>query len=109
MGKLILFIIILVLIIAMPILIITLRKEKNKFIGTWTTDGVTTYKFNKDKTGVLILPLSEYEFIYSLKDNTIFIDFDNAKSEDSKYDYSFKDGKLILENENGKFIFTKND
>ena len=80
---------------------------KSKLVGTWTTDNVTIYKFNKNNTGKLIVSLSEYEFNYTLKNNVLYIDFNNDKSEDSEYNYSFEKNKLVLKNNNGTFIFTK--
>ena len=101
----VLIIIVLCLIIA---LVLGLKKSpKQTLIGTWTTDGVTIYKFNKDKTGALVLPLHEYKFTYTLKDDTLAIDFENEKSEDTTYTYHFEDNKLILEGDNGKFTFIK--
>ncbi len=81
--------------------------SKNKLIGSWTTDGVTVYEFNKNGKGKLILPLAEYEFNYKTKSNKLSIDFINDKSEDSDYTYSFKMKKLVLEGEKGVFIFSK--
>ena len=43
--KVILVIIIILLIV---LLFLLPRKNNNKLIGTWTTDNVTIYKFNKD-------------------------------------------------------------
>ena len=84
------------------------NKEENKLIGKWTTDGVTIYTFNEDKTGTLKVSLGEYDFNYKIEeDNKLFIDFKDEKSEDTKYIYSFKDKKLILKSTNGTFNFTK--
>ena len=82
-------------------------KYSNKILGEWTTDGVTVYKFNDDDTGEMVLPLGKYKFDYEMKKDTLFIDFENEKSEDIKYNYSFEDGKLVLKGSNGKFIFKK--
>lgn len=107
-------IIILISIILIIIIVICLiytlpkaKKETNNIIGTWTTDNVTKYKFNKDNTGKLITSLNSYDFVYELKDDSLFIDFKNEKSTDSKYTYHFETDKLILEGENGKFTFSK--
>ena len=97
-----------VLVIIVIVLYLTLIKDKdsnNSIVGKWTTDGVTVYKFNKDNTGYLIVPLAKYKFNYKKDDNKLFIDFENKKSKDIEYNYSFKDDKLILSGENGEFIF----
>ena len=101
-------ILIVIVIIAIIILLLGLNKtSKQSIIGTWTTDGVTIYKFNKNNTGSLIVSLKEYEFTYKINDDTLEIDFKNEKSEDSKYKYTFEDNKLILNGDNGKFTFIK--
>ena len=97
-----------ILLIAIITLLLGLRKTpKTSIIGTWTTDGVTIYKFNKNNRGLLIVSLKEYEFRYKINNNTLEIDFENEKLEDSKYTYTFKDNKLILDGDNGKFTFIK--
>lgn len=107
-------IVMLILIAIVLTLIITLllgskKTPKKTIIGTWTTDGVTIYKFNKDNTGALVVPLHEYKFTYTLNDNTLVIDFENEKSVDATYTYSFDDNKLILEGDNGKYTFIKKE
>ena len=82
---------------------------KKKFIGTWTTDGITIYEFKKDNTGFLKVPLDKYKFKYKIKKNYIFIDIENKDSVDVNYKYTFKNGKLILSGKKGKFIFRKLD
>ena len=104
----IMLILITIVLAAIIILLLGLRKTpKTSIIGTWTTDGVTIYKFNKNNTGALIVPLQEYEFTYKINEDTIEIDFKNETSEDSKYTYTFDDNRLILNGDNGKFTFIK--
>ena len=93
---------------ALIMLIMGLKKsDKDSIVGTWTTDGVTVYQFNKNNTGLLIVSLKEYEFTYKIKDDTLEIDFKNERSTDSKYTYTFEDNKLILKGDNGTFTFIK--
>ena len=104
-------IILLVLIIIVCSALILIFKGKNninkKFVGTWTTDGVTVYEFKKDGTGALKVSLGDYEFEYEIKDDKLYIDFKSTKAEDSEYTYEFKDEKLILTGKYGVFTFTK--
>ena len=103
----IIFIVIIILIIA---LLIFKKITKNPLIGTWTTDGITVYQFKNKNTGSLIVPLSEYKFTYKIDGNKLYIDFENEKSNDSDYEYSFKDNKLILKGINktsGTYVFKK--
>ena len=83
------------------------NKYVSKIVGEWTTDGVTVYKFNKDNTGELIVPLSNYKFDYTIGKDKLSIDFVDKDSKDYDYTYSFKDGKLVLKGKNGDFIFKK--
>ena len=83
------------------------KTPKAKIVGSWTTDGVTIYKFNRNNTGSLIVSLKEYDFKYKINKDTLEIDFKNEKSTDSKYTYTFKDKKLLLEGDNGSFTFIR--
>ena len=110
MKKKIIIMIILIVIslVTLIALIFGLKKSpKGNLIGTWTTDGVTIYEFNKNNTGKLIVSVGEYAFSYKIKDDTLEIDFENEKSTDSKYTYSFDNEKLILEGDNGTFTFVR--
>lgn len=99
--------ILILVLIVITIIGVILFITRNKFVGTWTTDGVTVYKFNKDNTGYLIVPLSEYKFTYKIKKNKLYIDFENETSEDSEYEYTFNKEKMILKGKYGTFEFTK--
>ena len=105
-------IIIICLIVVVSIVLIFIFKGKSsvkdKIIGEWTTDGVTIYEFKKDNTGLLKVSLSDYEFVYKIENNKLFIDFKNEKSEDSEYSYEFKYGELILNGKYGTFTFKRN-
>ena len=83
------------------------NNPKKTIIGTWTTDGVTKYRFDKNNKGALIVSLGEYEFTYKIEDDKLDIDFKNERAKDAKYTYTFEDDKLILEGENGKFTFER--
>ena len=107
--KNILILICVVVIVSFALILLFKGKSstKNKFIGEWTTDGVTIYEFKKDNTGVLKVSLADYDFEYEIKDNILYIDFKSTKAEDSEYSYDFKDGKLILTGKYGTYTFIK--
>ena len=107
--KIIIMIILIVIALVILIALILNLKHlsKRNLIGTWTTDGVTIYVFNKNNTGKLIVSVGEFPFTYEIKDDTLEIDFENEKSTDSKYTYQFDDGKLILSGDNGTFTFIR--
>ena len=109
LNKLLLFVIFVVIVIAFCCSFSLMKKNnvKDTILGKWTTDEVTVYQFNKDNTGKLIVPLSEYEFTYKIEGDKLYIDFVNEKSEDSEYTYFLKDSKLNLKGKNGTFIFKR--
>ena len=95
--KIIIFIII---IIGIAVLINNINKPK-QIIGKWKLDDVTLYRFDKDKTGKLILPSTEYEFTYKIDSNRLSIDFKNDSIKDSNYKYEIKDNTLNLSGTDG--------
>ena len=101
---------IVLVIISILFIMINSNKISRKIMGTWTTDGITIYKFEKHKSGTLVLPLAEYKFKYSIKDNILSIDFENEKVTDSEYEISFEGDNLILKNTNktmDPFVFSR--
>ena len=104
------FLLLIIFIISLIVFSIIFKKDNkysDKIFGKWTTDEVTVYKFNDDNTGELILPLSKYKFNYEIKKDSLFIDFEDSKSEDINYTYTIKDNKLYLKGKNGEFKFKK--
>ena len=95
--KLLIFIII---IIGIVVLINNINKPK-QIIGKWKLDDVTQYRFDKDKTGKLILPSTEYEFTYKIDSNRLSINFKNDSIKDSNYKYEVKDNTLNLSGTDG--------
>ena len=102
-----LLVVLLIIIIIFIALLFLLPRKGNDLIGTWTTDDVTVYQFNKGGTGALIVPLGTYDFTYKTEKDKLSIDFESEESIDYEYKYYFKDDKLILEGTNGKFTFKK--
>jgi len=51
--------------------------------------------------------LSDYKFIYKIKNNIISIDFDNKKAIDTDYKFSCKKDKCEMISDRGTFIFNK--
>lgn len=95
------FWIIIIIIILLTIFIINKEKifmkfESNNIIGTWTTDGVTIYKFDNNGKGSLNTSLSKYDFSYIINDNKIYIDFENEKAIDSSFEFSIKEDTLTI-------------
>lgn len=64
--------------------------------GTWTLDGVTSYRFDGDGTGALLLPESEYAFTYRLEGEALTIDFESVRAHDGTYRAGMEGDRLIL-------------
>ena len=106
-NKILLIVLIAIVILSILISFKLINKNSNPLVGKWTTEKGTIYQFNKDYTGKLILSIGEYEYKYEIKDNKVFVDFVSEKSTDTEFSYKFEEDKLILENKNGIFTFTK--
>ncbi len=55
--------------------------------GTWTVDGVTTYQFEADGSGSMILPKHTYSFKFTVEDDLLSLQFENSRI--GKADFSF--------------------
>ena len=64
--------------------------------GTWTLDGVTSYRFDGDGTGALLLPELEYAFTYRLEGEALTIDFESVRAHDGTYRAGMEGDRLIL-------------
>lgn len=76
--------------------------------GTWTVDGITTYRFHADGSGALILPEHKYPFRYTIKSDELTLQFDSERIPDAVFIPSVTDDILILERneETGTAEFT---
>ena len=79
-------------------------KLKKQLLGSWTTDGYTVYEFYEEGEGALKIPMADYVFSYTIDENKVSIDFENEKSIDSDYEFSFEgktyDILLAIDSEN---------
>ena len=101
------FLVIATTFLATAILIIT---HKDNLYGSWTTNGVTVYRFNGKGKGSLVTSLSRYEFNYKIKKNKLYIDLLSDKAKDANYEFSIDEDKLIVEGidqTKGKYSMTK--
>ena len=99
--------VVIIIVITTSILLLIKNNSKNKFIGTWKSEGGTIYTFKKNNKGSMKTSLSEYKFTYKIKKNIISIDFENKNAIDTDYEYSFKKGKCTMKSDRGTFVFTK--
>ncbi len=69
---------------------------KSKLTGKWDLDGTTVYEFYGKGKGALILLTAEYEFSYTIQDDTVYIDFTDDRALDSKYTFRVEKDMLFL-------------
>lgn len=65
--------------------------------GTWKIDSVTSYRFDENGKGALILPEHSYKFRYILKEDILKLNFDSSKARDASFRISVTDGVMTLE------------
>lgn len=71
--------------------------KKKDIYGTWKLDEITSYQFNKDNTGNLILSTGNaYAFTYQKDESTLKIDFEDNALTDTAFEYVQKDKELTL-------------
>lgn len=51
--------------------------------GTWDFDGTTTYSFDGEGSGAMVLPSISYDFTYTIDGNKLVIDYINESVHDS--------------------------
>ena len=95
--KLIPVLIIIVLIIVGIVIFLNIPKN-DKLVGLWDSDGNTKYEFDGKGKGKILVPMAEYIFAYSIKGNTVSIDFVNEKATDTVYEFKVSGDKLELRN-----------
>ena len=64
--------------------------------GTWDFDGTTTYSFDGEGSGAMVLPSISYDFTYMINGDRPVIDFANEILQDSTYTFLVEDGTLTM-------------
>ena len=62
--------------------------------GTWDFDGTTTYSFDGEGSGTMVLPSISYDFTYTIDGNKLVIDYSNESVHDSTYEFTV-DGDIL--------------
>ena len=70
-------------------------KEAN-ITGFWTLDGTTNYRFNEDGIGELVLPEHEFSFIYTVEEDELTLEFEDAGIDTAVFTFTLEDDTLIL-------------
>lgn len=97
-GKKTALIITITVIAAAVIILIGMQigKKPNELVGTWVYDEHTQYIFEKDGTGKLFADDVAYDYMYSIKDNKLIIDFTKDIVRDCEYTFTTDNGILTL-------------
>lgn len=63
--------------------------------GTWDFDGTTTYSFDGEGSGAMVLSSISYNFTYTIDGNKLVIDYINESVHDSPYEFAV-DGDILI-------------
>ena len=63
--------------------------------GTWDFEGTTTYSFDGEGSGAMVLPSISYDFTYTIDGNKLVIDYINESVHDSPYEFAV-DGDILI-------------
>ena len=79
----------------------TLPEEEEKEIaeamaGTWAADEVTSYRFDKDGTGSLLLPEHAYDFAWTMEEDTLILEFENSRIGTASFLFTLEEDALSL-------------
>lgn len=97
----------LIILLIVLLLFINNKSTSNKIIGSWSLDKTTIYEFNDNNEGKMKVSLNEYEFIYKIDNNKLFIDFKDESLSNFEYIFTLNQDSLILKGDNGEFNFTR--
>ena len=64
-----------------------------------TADGVTTYLFNEDGTGALILPEHRYPFSWAADEDRLTLEFEDSSIGEIEFTITVSGGTLTMERE----------
>ena len=65
--------------------------------GTWTVDGVTTYRFFEDGTGELVLPEHTYPFTCTAEEGEYRLEFDSSSVSSAEFHISLENDTMTME------------
>ena len=90
------------------VLVLKLNKKTNNvenidtsLLGTYSYEGDTKYKFDKNGRGSLSVGKDKYSYSYKIEDSKLIIDFDDEHVHDATYSYQLDNNSLKLIGEEG--------
>lgn len=80
----------------------TLSIGKDELNGVWCYDEVTSYEFDGNGDGALVLPSAQYAFRYEIDETHVSIDFEDDAANDASYDFLVESDVLTLKTGQGE-------
>ena len=75
------------------------KEAEVSIAGTWTVDGITTYRFDENGMGELILPEHEFAFDYTVEEDELTLEFDDSSINTAVFTFTMEDDTLVLKRE----------
>ena len=72
------------------------KQDAGNITGTWTVDEITTYRFDENGSGELLLPEHTYSFSYTAENDELTLDFDSDSIQTAVFTYTVEQDKLLL-------------
>ena len=72
------------------------KQDAGNITGTWTVDEITTYRFDDNGSGELLLPEHTYSFSYTAENDELTLDFDSDSIQTAVFTYTVEEDKLLL-------------
>lgn len=102
-----------VLLVLLIVAVVVIALPRSPLEGKWNMDEVTSYEFYRNGKGAMVLPSTEYEFTYTVKDHTLYIDFLYDGAKDAQYIFAIDGNTLTLDGGNvttqGTYALTKSE
>ena len=74
-------------------------KENLDLTGYWTADSVTTYLFDEDGTGAMILPEHRYPFSWTAEEDRLTLEFEDSSIGGAEFTVTVSGDTLTMERE----------
>ena len=75
------------------------EKENPDLTGYWTADGITTYLFDENGSGALILPEHRYPFSWTADGDRLTLEFEDSSIGGIEFTITVSSGTLTMERE----------
>ena len=70
--------------------------EEESIVGIWEADEVTSYRFEEDGTGAMVLPAKEYSCKYQTDGNELTLKFSSSRIKTAVFRFAVEGSQLEL-------------